>query len=44
VPWDGSGERGGDWVTFAVDEVEDHAFHSLSMDSVEQDEGNTLKD
>ena len=38
MPWDGSGERGVGWVSGAGDEVEHHAFHSLSMDSVGQDE------
>jgi hypothetical protein len=44
VPWDGSGKRGGDRVSCAGDKVEDYAFHSLSMDSVGQDEGNALQD
>jgi hypothetical protein len=44
VPWDGKGERGGNYVSCAGDVVEDPAFHSLPMDSVRQDEGDALQD
>lgn len=44
MPWDGGGERGGDWVSCEGDEVEDHDFHSLSMDPVGRGEGNPLQD